>query len=179
MVTSFVPYIFLSPAYINILNIYAFSNLDDISWGTKQDSTPSSDLGAVIQDSHSHVDVEMLTEAADVDSIYEESLSNLRDRVPIDNPKAKGLPSIAEKEQTAKDYYANVRTNVLLSWVLSNGVLLVVILGGMKSTDAFGHDVGNTKVKEYLVFVLAFTAITNCVRFAGSTLYLLARLITG
>ena len=62
----------------------------------------------------------MLTEAADVNSIYEESLSNLRDRVPIDNPKAKSLPSIAEKEQAAKDYYANVRTNVLLAWVLSN-----------------------------------------------------------
>ena len=156
MVTSFVPYIFLSPTYINILNMlvmtyhlywtnviiilsYAFSNLDDvnffflvrhlplfdintkqISWGTKQDSTPSSDLGAVIQDSHSHVDVEMLTEAADVNSIYEESLSNLRDRVPIDNPKGKGLPSVAEREQAAKDYYANVRTNLLLTWVLSN-----------------------------------------------------------
>ena len=62
----------------------------------------------------------MLTEAADVNSIYEESLSNLRDRVPIDNPKGKGLPSIAEKEQAAKDYYANVRTNLLLTWVLSN-----------------------------------------------------------
>jgi hypothetical protein len=62
----------------------------------------------------------MLTEAADVNSIYEESLSNLRDRVPIDNPRGKGLRSIPEKEQAAKDYYANVRTNVLLTWVLSN-----------------------------------------------------------
>ena len=99
---------------------YLTFNKTQISWGTKQDSTPSSDLGAVIQDSHSQVDVEMLTEAADVNSIYEESLSNLRDRVPIDNPRGKGLPSIAEKEQAAKDYYANVRTNVLLTWVLSN-----------------------------------------------------------
>lgn len=33
----------------------------------------------------------------------------------------------------------------------------------MKSTDAFGHDVGMTKVKGYLVFILAFTAITNSV----------------
>ena len=37
------------------------------------------------------------------------------------------------------------------------------ILGGMKSTDAFGHDVGMTRVKTYLVFILAFTAITNSV----------------
>lgn len=90
-----------------------------ISWGTKQDSVPDSDLGAVVQDSHSHVDVEMLTEVADVNSIYEESLVNLRDRVPIDNGK-KGPASIAERENAAKDYYANVRTNVLLAWVLSN-----------------------------------------------------------
>jgi chitin synthase len=62
----------------------------------------------------------MLTEVADVNSIYEEALSNLRDRVPIDNGKGKGLLSVAEKEHAAKDYYANVRTNVLLVWVLSN-----------------------------------------------------------
>ena len=79
----------------------------------------------------------------------------------------------------------------------AQGILLVSILGGMKSTDAFGHNVGMTRVKGYLVFILAFTAITNSVvsssaysflqcsvinyeqRFVGSTLYLFARLITG
>ncbi|KDR75062.1 hypothetical protein GALMADRAFT_70113 [Galerina marginata CBS 339.88] len=179
MFTSFIPYLLLSPMYINVLNIYAFSNLDDISWGTKQDSIPDSDLGAVVQDSHSHVDVEMLTEVADINSIYEDSLANLRDRVPIDNGKGKGPLTIAEREHAAKDYYADVRTNVLLAWVLSNGLLLVAILSGMKETDAFGKDVGITKVKAYMVFILSFTAITNSVRFVGSTLYLLARLITG
>jgi hypothetical protein len=39
----------------------------------------------------------------------------------------------------------------------------VAILGGMKSTDAFGQDVGVTRVKGYLVFILAFTAISNSV----------------
>ncbi|KAG5639102.1 hypothetical protein H0H81_006691 [Sphagnurus paluster] len=83
-----------------------------MSWGTKQDSTPDTDLGAVIQDSHSQVDVEMLTEAADVNNLYEEALTNLRTRKPA-VPKGSGAPpTIAEKEQTAKDYYANVRTNV-------------------------------------------------------------------
>jgi chitin synthase len=33
----------------------------------------------------------------------------------------------------------------------------------MKETDAFGKDVGLTKVKGYMVFILAFTAITNSV----------------
>ena len=48
----------------------------------------------------------MLTEVADVNSIYEESLANLRDRVPIKSGKGKknGIMSIAEKESAAKDY---------------------------------------------------------------------------
>lgn len=52
MFTSFIPYLLLSPTYINILTIYAFANLDDISWGAKgEDAVLEIDLGAVIQDS--------------------------------------------------------------------------------------------------------------------------------
>jgi len=104
---------------------------------------------------------------------------NLRDRVPVDKSQGKGLPTLAEKEANAKDYYANVRTNVLLAWVLSNGLLLVGILGGVQSSDTFSVEAGVNRTKAYLLFILAFTAITNSVRFAGSTLYLLARLVTG
>lgn len=69
------------------------------------------DLGAVTQDSHAEVDVEMLTEAADVNSLYEEALFNLKHRKPLPI-KGNGMVSNAEREQNAKDYYANVRTNV-------------------------------------------------------------------
>ena len=31
MMTSFLQYMLLSPMYINVLNIYAFANLDDVS----------------------------------------------------------------------------------------------------------------------------------------------------
>jgi len=62
----------------------------------------------------------MLTEPADVNSIYEEALSNLRDRVPIKDKKREVVLSNAEKEAAAKEYYAGVRTNVLLAWVLTN-----------------------------------------------------------
>jgi chitin synthase len=82
-----------------------------ISWGTKQDSTVETDLGAVIQDSHSQVDVEILTEAADVNGIYEEALENLKHRKPAPR-RTTVIQGLLEKEQVAKDYYANVRTNV-------------------------------------------------------------------
>ncbi|EAU91728.1 chitin synthase [Coprinopsis cinerea okayama7 len=179
MFTSFIPYMLLSPTYINILNVYAFTNLDDISWGTKQDSEPETDLGAVIQDSHSQVDLEMHSEPADVDGIYEEALGNLRDRVPVESKTKSAGQSLVEQEQAAKDYYADVRTNVLLAWVLSNGLLLLVIFGGGGGGGAFAPEESMNKTKGYLVFILAFTAITNIIRFTGSTLYLLARFITG
>jgi chitin synthase len=82
-----------------------------ISWGTKEDTAVETDLGAVIQDSHAEVDVEMFTEAADVNSLYEEALFNLKNRKPLP-AKGNGTLSNNEKEQNAKDYYANVRTNV-------------------------------------------------------------------
>ncbi|KAG6813294.1 hypothetical protein H0H92_012449 [Tricholoma furcatifolium] len=180
MLTSFIPYMFLSPTYINVLNIYAFSNLDDISWGTKQDNAPDTDLGAVIQNSNSQVDLEVLTEPADVNGIYEEALDNLKTRKPaVAKKPGGGVPSIAEKEQAAKDYYANVRTNVLLAWVLSNGFLLVGILSSGSSSSTFGQSNSTSPTKAYLTFILAFTAICNIIRFLGSTLYLIARLIMG
>ncbi|CAL1706544.1 unnamed protein product [Somion occarium] len=123
MFTSFMPYLLFSPTYINILNIYAFANLDDISWGTKQDSEVEIDLGAVVQNSNSQVDVEVLADIADVNGMYEESLLNLKDRKPV--IRSSNHQSAAEKEQAARNYYAGVRTNVLLAWVLSNPLFLV------------------------------------------------------
>lgn len=60
-----------------------------------------------------------------MNNIYEEALDNLRNRKPL--PKPAGLGT-AEKEQLARDYYANVRTNVLLTWVLSNVCIWSAVL---------------------------------------------------
>ena len=68
------------------------------------------DLGAVIQDSHSRVDVEMITEEADANALYDEATSNLKYRAPVIRPDS-GRVQTAEKEQAAKEYYASVRTN--------------------------------------------------------------------
>jgi chitin synthase len=60
--------------------------------------------------------VEMLSTPADVNSIYEEALENLRVRNMGEKGSEKKKPekvlTDAEKEMAAKDYYANVRTNV-------------------------------------------------------------------
>ncbi|KAF8919932.1 chitin synthase-domain-containing protein [Mucidula mucida] len=160
MITSFVPYLLLSPTYINILNIYAFSNIDDISWGTKQDADEPEPVATPQQKNE----------------LYEDAIQHLKYRVPVSKAKKKP-PTDAEKEQAAKEYYAVIRTNVLLAWVLSNGILLALILGsGSNTTDTFSKQ---TRAKTYLIFILVFTAITNIIRLLASTFYLLITLITG
>lgn len=69
------------------------------------------DLGAVIQDSQSRVDVEMITEEADANALYDEATTNLKYRAPVIRPDDSRVLAV-EKEQAAKDYYASVRTNV-------------------------------------------------------------------
>lgn len=71
-------------------------------------------MGAVMPNSESQIIVETSTEPSDVNEMYVEALGDLRARnQPVNKPNKP--PSDAEKEQQAKDYYANVRTNVRLA----------------------------------------------------------------
>jgi len=90
---------------------------------------PETDLGAVIQNSDSQVDVEVLAEAADVNSMYEEAIINLKTRKPVLRKGTAGVVSTAEKEQAAKDYYAGVRTNVCHFPASVSCVQLLIMIG--------------------------------------------------
>lgn len=146
LVTSFMQYLLLSPSYINILNTYAFCNLHDFSWGTKGSTTADNDLGTVTSTSQNGVvEVVLPTTQADIDSLYDQSLNNLRTRPMI----IRGDESWEEKEQRRLDFYRNIRTDVLLAWALSNGLLAALILGG-DNTSTFDPGSGTTRSKVYM-----------------------------
>ncbi|KAG9058039.1 hypothetical protein FS842_002000 [Serendipita sp. 407] len=167
-------YTLLSPLYIIVLNIYAFANLDDITWGTKgSDVVQASDLGNVVQDSQHLVEVEYTREESDEQ--YTEALENLKTRKPL--PRRGLLES--EKDLIHRDYYANLRTNLLLAWALSNALLVVFILNGVSPRDTFSNTAAGARSRAYMTFVLAFVAITSIIRFIGSTLFMIMVAITG
>jgi hypothetical protein len=107
--------------------------------GTKYSGLLDNDLGVVgaSQKTQNVVQVELPSETQDTDLYYENALERVRTRKPIHTCMA---DSEAEQEAAAKDYYANIRTNVsiwftrlrvvvdgyafclkvLLAWVLSN-----------------------------------------------------------
>ena len=81
--------------------------------GTTGKDAVEIDLGAVIQDLHSHVDVEMIKEEVDANAPYNKATSNLKYQAPVIRPDS-GRVQTTEKEQATKEYYARVRTNARL-----------------------------------------------------------------
>src|SRR5271156_570778 len=42
-------YLLLSPTYTNVINVYAFCNTHDMSWGTKEDGKPDAAGSATVK----------------------------------------------------------------------------------------------------------------------------------
>jgi len=155
MFTSTAQYFILLPSYICTLQVYAFCNTHDVTWGTKGDNVMKTDLGGAIGKG-STVELEMPSEQLDIDSGYDEALRNLRDRVEVPQP---GL----SEEQLQQDYYKSVRTYMVVVWMIANATLAMAVseaYGGSHIGDNF-----------YLRFILWSVASLALFRALGSTAF--------
>ncbi|KAF9188360.1 Chitin synthase, class 1 [Haplosporangium sp. Z 11] len=120
MITSFVQYLLMMPSYVNILNVYAFCNTHDVSWGTKGDNTTHTDLGEAKKGDGQVVEVEVPITAADINEAYEGAIAELSHKVP----EVHQSRSAATKQD---DYYRGFRTRLVMAWIASNGILVALI----------------------------------------------------
>jgi chitin synthase len=168
MITSFIQYLLMAPSYIAVLNVYAFANVHDVSWGTKGDNKVSTDLGVVSAgkgDNKNEVEVAVPTAETDINAAYEDAMHVLSSKPP----KADSKPDPTTQQE---DYYKTFRTNVLLVWTLSNALLAAAIITTTSGTGA-------AAVTGYMTFILFSVAGLAFVRFLGSTAYMLVRLFAG
>lgn len=169
MFTSFVQYILLSPSYINVLNIYAFCNIDDISWGTKGD-TGASDLGAakVREDGTFDVNIPILKE--EINQSYLNQLEKIKK--PIEEPDSK-------PETSNEDYYAFIRSMTVLIWMFSNFIIIAVVLetGGFSQFTSDETGTKSSRSKIFLTVILWLVAFMALFRFIGCVLYLIQRVV--
>ncbi|KAF2718757.1 glycosyltransferase family 2 protein [Polychaeton citri CBS 116435] len=165
MFTSFPAYLLLMSSYINILNVYAFSNWHDVSWGTKgsdkADALPSATTTKA-DDGKAAVIEEPDLAQADIDSQFEQTV------------KRALTPYIAPKEETKKtleDSYKSFRTRLVSLWIFSNGLLAVAI--SSDSFDKFGFASGaTTRTANFFRALLWATAALSLVRFLGCLWFL-------
>ena len=134
MFTSFPQYLLVMSSYVNILNVYAFCNWHDVSWGTKgsdkADALPSAQVTKAA-DGKAAVIEEPDKPQADIDQQFEVTVKRALE--PYKELKV-------EEKKTLEDSYKSFRTRLVLSWIFSNAGLAVIIT--QDTVDKFGLTVG-------------------------------------
>lgn len=161
VLTSSLQYFLLVPLYVCTLQTYAFCNTHDVSWGTKGDNEPKLDLGeAVVMKRDGMVEVSLPSDQLDIDTGYDNVLHSLRERIPTHD----GNVSAAVR---GTDYYRNIRSLVVLIWMICN-LLLVMLITQFWNLDRPGNNV-------YLQIVVWSMAVFAACRSIGSSIFLIQR----
>ncbi|KAF9884783.1 hypothetical protein FE257_001273 [Aspergillus nanangensis] len=120
MLTSSWAYFLGMPTSINILMVYAFCNWHDVSWGTKgsdkADALPSAQTSQ--EDAATAFVEEVEKPQADIDTEFQRT---------VRRALAEYQPLEEKEEGSLDDSYKTFRTNLVLLWTLSNGLLALFI----------------------------------------------------
>lgn len=120
MFHSFPQYLLMASTYINILMVYAFNNWHDVSWGTKgSDDSGGLPSAHVTMDKKAGAVVEELKkDQQDIDALFKDTV--YRALAPMNTVLE------IEKKDT-EDSYKSFRTGLVISWIISNMVLIVFV----------------------------------------------------
>ncbi|KAH9893010.1 glycosyltransferase family 2 protein [Xylariomycetidae sp. FL2044] len=165
MFHSFPQYMVLASSYINILMVYAFNNWHDVSWGTKGSSdTTALPSVHVMKDKETNADVieEFEKQQEDIDTEFKRTV--YRALAPFEEPKEDEKPDV-------EDSYKSFRTRLVISWIVSNLVLIEGI-----TTNNFSRygieDASKIRTPEYFRWLLYSTALLSSIRFLGFLYFL-------
>ena len=141
MFTSFPQYLLIMSSYVNILNVYAFSNWHDVSWGTK--GSDKADALPIAKTTKAGGKTAVIEEPdkpqVDIDQQFQDTVKRALEKynAPVES-----------KKKTLEDSYRSFRTRLVTAWILSNALLAVVITSD--NFDKFGPTVRTVLVfQEY------------------------------
>jgi len=119
MFFSYPQYLFVASSYTNILNVYAFSNWHDISWGTKGIEATTALPVAVATKSGEIVIEELDKPQADIDSTFEQT---------VKRALAPHVPRKKDRKTTLEDSFKSFRTKLVAVYIFSNFFVCVVVM---------------------------------------------------
>lgn len=178
MITSLLQYMLLTPTFTNVLNVYAFCNTHDVSWGTKGDDKPDQLPSISTKDGQGKTD---LPDEGDLNAQYERELQ-VFSRKPVKEVKELSAAQLDEKQQ---DYYRGVRTVVVLAWMITNFALIAVVLSAAglekigKTTNTDTDEAETTRTTIYMAVVLYSVAALSGFKFIGAMWFLIVRMFRG
>src|SRR5882762_7599597 len=129
MFSSFFQYLCLAPSFTNVLNVYAFCNLHDVSWGTKgSDKAEALPSVSSSKTKGAETIVEVTAKVQeDVDASFKETVTRAITKIEV-----KEVP----EKPTMDDQNKTFRTRLVSFWMLSNAGLAVAIenINGLETT---------------------------------------------
>ena len=132
MFHSFIQYMLLAPSYTNVLNVYAFCNWHDVSWGTKGSDKVEVMASATTKADNDGVKVieEVDKPQADIDQAFE---------VTVKRALAPWVAEVEDESKSLDDSYKSFRTRLITGWIFMNAGLTLIITNS--SFDQFGFSV--------------------------------------
>ncbi|KAJ7283693.1 glycosyltransferase family 2 protein [Mycena rebaudengoi] len=168
--TSFFPYLCLAPSFTNVLNVYAFCNLHDVSWGTKGSDKAEALPSVSSKKDAAEAVVEDTTKIQeDVDAAFKETVTRAITKI-----ETKEVP----EKPTMDDSNKTFRTRLVAAWMLSNATLALSIenLNGLESNNQADNEAELMKKQNvYFAIILYSTFGLALVRFAGCLFYFFKR----
>ena len=166
----------MAPSFVNVINVFAFCNLHDVSWGTKGsdnvDALPSVTTTQEYQLSEDTAE-EVALQQDDLDLrfkyVVERAIS------PIPSKRERIYPSIDDSNKI-------FRTRLVALWLLSNAILVAVIMNlyMFKPRENLGQEVEEGRHNQELYFkvILWSTFGLAFFRFCGCVVFWLHRQCT-
>lgn len=162
------------------MNVYAFCNTHDITWGTKGDDKAEKLPSANLKPG-GKVDVTIPQDDGDLNAQYASELKAFAEKAP----KEVKIVSESEKQE---DYYKGFRSAVVLVWIFCNFALAALVLAGaglsrvsvkkdLKDDDPEKEK--NRRANIYMGVVLWSVAGLSLFRFVGAVWFLIVRLFRG
>jgi chitin synthase len=163
MFSSFPQYLCLAMSFTNVLNVYAFCNLHDVSWGTKgsdkAEALPSVKSKAQAGDAAPVVE-DTTKRQEDVDAAFKETVTRAVTKVKVQEVPEK--PTMDDQNKT-------FRTRLVAFWMLTNAGLAVAIenINGLETNDEVADQDLRKKQNTYFAVILYSTFALAMVRFVG------------
>ncbi|KAK4056773.1 hypothetical protein OIO90_002325 [Microbotryomycetes sp. JL221] len=154
LLTSMPAFLLIAPSFTNILNVYAFCNLHDVSWGTKGsdkvDALPSATIKKDDKDGPTVEVHEKVQE--DIDFTFKATV--LRAVEPVIEKEEREEPTLDDRNKT-------FRTRFICVWLLTNSILGLVITR-----------LGDQLRSRYFSAILWITFGLSAIRLMGQIWYL-------
>lgn len=164
LVHSLPQYMFIMPSFTNVVNVYAFCNWHDVSWGTKGADKPDA-LPTATSKKGKEDGVDVVEEIDRPQEDVDMKFNLVLERALKPYPKvAKTKPKIDVDDENKA-----FRTNLIIFWMVCNAILAVALTS--QSATEIGFSGTNTRTKYYFYALIIITAVMALLRLIGCVIF--------